>query len=66
MKNSRKYNACFNCTERHIGCHSECEKYKEYRKIRDEELKDEHMKTQTKVKTLEEISYLRKCMKRKK
>lgn len=23
-------NACMNCTERYIGCHAECEKYKEF------------------------------------
>jgi hypothetical protein len=23
-------NSCRDCTERHIGCHSECEKYKAY------------------------------------
>lgn len=37
---------CFKCTERHGGCHSECEKYKaydiEYRKVRDEELADKY------------------------
>ena len=21
-------NSCYNCTDRHMGCHSECEKYK--------------------------------------
>ena len=25
-------NACYNCTERHVGCHSTCEKYAEYQK----------------------------------
>lgn len=23
-------NSCYGCTDRHIGCHSECEKYKAY------------------------------------
>lgn len=28
---------CKNCAERHAGCHSECEKYKEYQRIHSEE-----------------------------
>lgn len=27
---------CLNCQERHYKCHSECERYKEYRKNLDE------------------------------
>lgn len=23
---------CLNCTERYLGCHSKCEKYKKYKK----------------------------------
>jgi hypothetical protein len=23
-------NSCYGCTERHIGCHGECEKYEQY------------------------------------
>jgi hypothetical protein len=26
---------CFNCTERHRNCHSECEKYQEFHRIRE-------------------------------
>lgn len=31
--------ACMDCKERHIGCHVDCEKYKEFRKIKDKESK---------------------------
>ncbi len=27
--------ACFNCTERQLGCHDTCPKYKEFRKNKD-------------------------------
>lgn len=29
--------SCMGCTERHEGCHSECEKYKAFRKELDEQ-----------------------------
>ncbi len=29
---------CFNCEERHLGCHIDCEKYISYRRDRDNEL----------------------------
>ena len=28
---------CKDCTDRHIGCHSKCEKYQAFRKQRDKE-----------------------------
>ena len=31
--------ACMDCKVRHIGCHIDCEKYKEFRKIKDKESK---------------------------
>ena len=30
---------CKDCPERHMGCHSKCEKYIEYHKFREEVLK---------------------------
>ena len=27
---------CLNCEQRHVGCHSNCEKYKEFRKKLDD------------------------------
>ena len=30
---------CLNCTDRKVGCHSTCEKYKSYREYKDEENK---------------------------
>lgn len=29
---------CYNCPDRHQGCHSECEKYKEYRAKNEERI----------------------------
>jgi len=34
MKNPR--NSCYQCKDRHIGCHSNCERYREYRRKWDE------------------------------
>ena len=34
---------CKDCTERHPGCHSECEKYKEYSRERTEMCKRKSM-----------------------
>ena len=36
-----KDNPCYNCTERRVGCHSKCDKYKEFKEklaeLRDKE-----------------------------
>ena len=34
---------CYQCQERHVGCHSECEKYAEYRRKCDENKKARHL-----------------------
>lgn len=31
MINSRIHNQCLGCTDRYVGCHSKCEKYKAYK-----------------------------------
>ena len=36
IENSRK-TPCHNCEERHPKCHGDCERYLEYRKMRDDE-----------------------------
>lgn len=56
---------CYHCKDRHQGCHSECEKYAEYRRkveqMRNEERKDSAMRgwfyqrTTYRVKHLKEI-----------
>ena len=33
---------CYHCQDRHQGCHSECEKYAEYRKQVDQARQAEH------------------------
>lgn len=35
---TNKIKCCRNCTERHVGCHGECEKYIAERKKADEEM----------------------------
>lgn len=35
----RKINPCKDCTERKQGCHSQCEKYKEWKTAHEEENK---------------------------
>ena len=40
-----KSNGCFNCTERHIGCHGTCEKYKQW--------KEEYLEQKKVIKTNE-------------
>lgn len=65
--------SCYHCKDRHQGCHSECEKYAEYRKrvesARKEEQKDSAMRgwfyqrTTYRVKHLKEIQG--KCIFRK-
>ena len=32
---------CKDCEERRVGCHSDCEKYKKWRKAKDEQYKEE-------------------------
>lgn len=36
---------CHGCEERHHGCHAECEKYKKFRKERDEQIKRRYEQT---------------------
>lgn len=36
---NRYITCCFDCKDRHVGCHSECETYKKQRKLNDEKLK---------------------------
>ena len=40
---------CKDCKDRHVGCHSECEKYKEFadfnRKMHDEAVKQSRLET---------------------
>jgi citrate lyase synthetase len=31
MINERVHNSCLGCTDRYVGCHSKCEKYKTYK-----------------------------------
>lgn len=31
MINERVHNSCLGCTERYVGCHSECDKYRAYK-----------------------------------
>lgn len=31
----KKYSSCLNCENRYLGCHSNCEKYKEYKQYLD-------------------------------
>ena len=31
MINYRIHNQCLGCTDRYVGCHSDCEKYKAYK-----------------------------------
>lgn len=40
-------NECFGCTDRHIGCHGDCERYKEF--------VDENEEFKKKVRTSREI-----------
>lgn len=35
-------NSCYGCKERHLGCHANCEKYKEYVKALDVINKNKH------------------------
>lgn len=39
-----KKSSCYGCTERHEGCHSSCEKYKEFRKMIDAKNEEAHKK----------------------
>lgn len=32
---------CKDCEERRVGCHSDCEKYKTWRKVKDKQYKEE-------------------------
>lgn len=41
MYHKAEDNPCYACGERQFGCHSGCSKYKEYRKMLDEEKKAE-------------------------
>lgn len=57
--------SCYQCQDRHQGCHGECEKYAEYRKMVDIARKEEHkdsvmrgwfyQRTSYRVKHLKEI-----------
>lgn len=46
-----KTNCCYQCEERHVGCHAECEKYAESRKVyearRDALVKDRILRNYT-------------------
>lgn len=42
-------NLCFKCEERVVGCHSQCEKYKQFRRDMDEKKKKMAAITQTNV-----------------
>lgn len=56
---------CYYCQDRHQGCHSECEKYAEYRKLVESARKEErngsamrgwfYQRTAYRVKHLQEI-----------
>jgi hypothetical protein len=37
--NSKYNHSCRDCTMRHVGCHSKCEKYKEEKALRAKEVK---------------------------
>lgn len=37
---------CSNCPERHIGCHGECKRYREYKLERDRLLNEQHKNSQ--------------------
>lgn len=32
-------NCCFECKDRHVGCHAECELYKQYKKDHNRQVK---------------------------
>ena len=35
-------NPCFKCTERQMSCHVKCEEYKQFRDMKDKQLKEDH------------------------
>lgn len=35
INNSKPQAPCMNCERRYVGCHAECEDYKEFRKLAD-------------------------------
>lgn len=41
MTGELRDNPCKDCSERSVGCHSRCDKYREWRKIRDLMLEEE-------------------------
>lgn len=51
-----KDNACYNCTERAVGCHSTCEKYAEFAK-RTREHGRERFENMTKEKIADDYLY---------
>lgn len=49
---------CKDCNDRHVGCHAECQKYKDY--------KTEHAKQQTFIRRLDEEDNAFRCYKEEK
>lgn len=41
-------NACYNCTERFLGCHGTCVRYKEFRHDRDKILREKYIQNKEK------------------
>ena len=50
---------CKDCEERHVGCHSKCEKYAEFRKEVNE--KREALREQQKLEEFSVVSAIRRC-----
>ena len=67
-KYTKQQSPCFECTERHMGCHSECEKYKQFRAEREEVSRQRILNqapTDYSIKTLARIKKLKQHMKGK-
>ena len=52
---------CLGCEDRELGCHSSCEKYIEYQRVREEQKK---IIRDQKLSEAQFISYKRDCVKR--
>ena len=52
---------CYNCPDRHYKCHGHCEKYADYRRIRDERIKANHERAEFNSYKYENVPRLKRA-----